>query len=162
MLAPRLPGSGSQDLPINQTAERAGVLDTATDPGFRLVVDGPRRLELSLADLQARRQYTETLPIACVEGWSADGVWTGVRLADLLEEAGFDRDTTVVVESLQTGGLYRTSQVNEPHAQDPRTLLALQLEGEPLSLDHGYPVRLISPNRPGVMQTKWVTLVRPA
>ena len=31
------------------------------------------------------------------------------------------------------------------------------LDGEPLALDHGYPVRLIGPNRPGVLQTKWVT-----
>jgi DMSO/TMAO reductase YedYZ molybdopterin-dependent catalytic subunit len=162
LLAPRLPGSGPEDLPVNQTAARAEVEQSATDPGYRLVVDGPRRLELSLADLRVRRQHRESLPIACVEGWSADGNWTGVRLADLLEEAGLARDTTVVVESLQTGGLYRTSRVEELHARDPRTLLALQLEGRPLSLDHGYPVRLIAPNRPGVMQTKWVSVVRPA
>ena len=162
LLAPRLPGSGPEDLPVNQTAAKAEVEASATDPGFRLVVDGPRRLELSLADLRARPQYRETLPIACVEGWSADGNWTGVRLADLLEEAGFAHDAPVVVESLQTGGLYRTSRVETPHARDPRTLLALQLEGRPLSLDHGYPVRLIAPNRPGVLQTKWITLVRPA
>ena len=39
---------------------------------------------------------------------------------------------------------------------DHRTLLALDLEGEPLALDHGYPCRVIAPNRPGVLQTKWV------
>ena len=39
---------------------------------------------------------------------------------------------------------------------DADTLLALRLNGEPLHLDHGFPVRLIGPNRPGVMQTKWV------
>jgi len=36
------------------------------------------------------------------------------------------------------------------------TLLALDLSGEPLSLDHGFPCRLIAPDRPGVLQTKWV------
>ena len=162
LLAPRLPHSGPQDLPVNQTAAAAQVEKSATDPGYRLVVDGPRRLELSLADLQGRPQYRESLPIACVEGWSAGATWTGVRLADLLEEAGLGRDTAVVVESLQTGGLYRTARVDALHARDPRTLLALQLEGKPLTLDHGFPVRLISPDRPGVLQTKWVTLVRPA
>ncbi|MDK3257493.1 molybdopterin-dependent oxidoreductase [Blastococcus capsensis] len=162
VLAPRLPHAGPQDLPVNKTAEAAQVQESATDPGYRLVVDGPRRLELSLADLMARPQHTETLPITCVEGWSASGRWTGVRLADLLEEAGLSRDARVVVESLQTGGLFRSSVVAPPHAADPRTLLALQLEGAPLDLDHGYPVRLIAPNRPGVMQTKWLALVRPA
>lgn len=42
------------------------------------------------------------------------------------------------------------------YAQDPLTLLALRLNGEVLSLDHGYPARIIAPNRPGVLQTKWV------
>ncbi len=49
-----------------------------------------------------------------------------------------------------------TTQVSASHAGDPDTLLALELNGEPLALDHGFPVRLIGPNRPGVMQTKWV------
>jgi DMSO/TMAO reductase YedYZ molybdopterin-dependent catalytic subunit len=49
--------------------------------------------------------------------------------------------------------------VNQQHAADPDTLLALALNGEPLALDHGFPVRLIGPNRPGVLQTKWVARV---
>ena len=54
------------------------------------------------------------------------------------------------------GGSYRSSVLMEPHVADPLTLLALQLNGEPLHPDHGYPLRLIAPNRPGVLQTKWV------
>ena len=41
-------------------------------------------------------------------------------------------------------------------AADHDTLLALTLDGEPLAIDHGFPCRLIAPNRPGVLQTKWV------
>jgi DMSO/TMAO reductase YedYZ molybdopterin-dependent catalytic subunit len=40
--------------------------------------------------------------------------------------------------------------------QDPRSLLALRVEGEDLSLDHGYPARIIVPALPGVHNTKWV------
>ena len=58
---------------------------------------------------------------------------------------------------MQRRGAYRHSRLNPDHARDPLTLLALELNGEPLHLDHGYPVRLIAPNRPGVEQTKWVT-----
>jgi len=159
VLGPRIAGVGPQALPVRQTAEKAGVTDVG--PDYRLVVEGPDRLELSLADLQALPQHTERLPITCVEGWSANATWSGVRLADLLEQAGLPRDTEVSVESLQTGGLYRVSTVSAPHASSPRTLLALKLNGEPLAPDHGYPVRLIAPNRPGVMQTKWVTRVAP-
>jgi DMSO/TMAO reductase YedYZ molybdopterin-dependent catalytic subunit len=159
VLGPRIPGVGPQGLPVRQTARRAGTTEVGAD--YRLVVAGPHRLELSLADLQALPQRTERLPITCVEGWSSSGDWSGVPLGDLLELAGLARDTEVTVESLQTGGLYRVSTVSAPHARSPRTLLALRLGGEELAPDHGYPVRLIAPNRPGVMQTKWVTAVRP-
>jgi DMSO/TMAO reductase YedYZ molybdopterin-dependent catalytic subunit len=160
VLSPRIPGVGPQGLPVRQTAVHAKVTDVG--PDYRLVVDGPRRLELTLADLATFPQRTERLPITCVEGWSASAAWTGVRLGDLLEEAGLPRDTEVTVESLQERGLYRVSTVAPPHAASPRTLLATGLNGAPLDPDHGYPVRLIAPNRPGVLQTKWVTRVAPA
>jgi DMSO/TMAO reductase YedYZ molybdopterin-dependent catalytic subunit len=38
-------------------------------------------------------------------------------------------------------------------------LIALRLNGEALHLDHGYPARLIAPNRPGVLQTKWISRI---
>ena len=41
-------------------------------------------------------------------------------------------------------------------ADDTLTLVALRLNGERLAIDHGYPCRLIAPNRPGVLQTKWL------
>ncbi len=60
------------------------------------------------------------------------------------------------VHSLQTRLAYRSSDLDAAQAHDVDTLLALEVDGEPLHLDHGYPVRLIGPNRPGVLQTKWV------
>jgi DMSO/TMAO reductase YedYZ molybdopterin-dependent catalytic subunit len=62
----------------------------------------------------------------------------------------------VTVTSLQREGAFRVTELPPGFAADPLTLLAVGLEGEPLSLDHGYPCRLIAPNRPGVLQTKWV------
>ena len=41
--------------------------------------------------------------------------------------------------------------------RDDLTLVALELEGETLDLDHGYPARIIAPARPGVLQTKWLS-----
>jgi DMSO/TMAO reductase YedYZ molybdopterin-dependent catalytic subunit len=73
--------------------------------------------------------------------------------------AGVADDARLRIESLQTRGGYATSTVDPPHWHDPLTLLALRLHGEPLHIDHGYPCRLIAPNRPGVMQTKWVVRV---
>ncbi len=159
LLAPRRPDTGPQGFPVNRSAIAAGVVDTARDPGYRLVVEGDvaHRVELSLDELRALPQHSATLPIACVEGWSASRTWRGVPVRDLLDLAGASADARVRVHSLQERLSYATSDLDPDQARDRDTLLALQVEGEELHLDHGYPVRLIGPNRPGVMQTKWVT-----
>jgi len=102
--------------------------------------------------------HAARLPIACVEGWSQEARWRGVRLRDLLDEVGAPRDAAVRVQSLQRGG-YSSAVLGPAHARDPDTLLALELNGGALHPDHGYPVRLIAPNNPGVMQTKWLESV---
>ena len=150
-------GSGPQELPINKSASRAGVTGTATAPAFVLVVvHGDATQRLSLADLDALPQHTEVLPIACVEGWSRSGSWSGVRLRDLLDLVEAPRGSSVRVTSLQSHGPFRFSEVRGNLADDSKTLIALRLNGERLALDHGYPCRLIAPNRPGVLQTKWL------
>ncbi|MGK2950593.1 MAG: molybdopterin-dependent oxidoreductase [Acidimicrobiales bacterium] len=158
-LAQRRPGVGPQGIPVNKTAGQAGVVEAASDPAWRLTVGGAvaRPLTLSLADLRAMAQREAVLPIACVEGWSASARWRGVAVRDLLDEAGAVDGAEVTVTSLQEGGLYGSAEVNHLHARDPDLLLALEIDGEPLHLDHGFPARLIGPNRPGVAQTKWVT-----
>jgi hypothetical protein len=159
VLAQRRPGVGPQGLPVNKSAAGARVLEVARDPGYRLVVDGAveRRLELTLDDLRAMPQREADLPIACVEGWSASARWRGVPARDLLDLAGAAAGAEVTVESLQPAGSYRVSTLNAGQAADPDTLLALELNGGPLHIDHGFPVRLVGPNRPGVLQTKWVS-----
>jgi DMSO/TMAO reductase YedYZ molybdopterin-dependent catalytic subunit len=161
VFAQRRPNQGPQGIPINKSAVAAGVVEAATDPGYQLSVEGAtgRAITFSLDDLRALPQHAATLPIACVEGWSASGEWRGIRLQDLLDEVGAPDEVDVRLESLQPRGLYRASTVNSRQLRDRDTLLALELNGETLHLDHGYPVRLIGPNRPGVQQTKWVSRV---
>ncbi|GAA0568177.1 molybdopterin-dependent oxidoreductase [Paractinoplanes ferrugineus] len=151
VLAPR-----REKLPVNRTAAAAGI--GVIGPDYRLVVTGgTREIALDLAALNALDQHTAELPIACVEGWSATATWSGVRLRDLVTLAGGDPERAeVLVESLQQGGRYRASELPAEHVRDPLTLLALRVDGQVLPPDHGYPVRLIAPNRPGVLQTKWV------
>src|SRR6266511_1624601 len=162
VLAPRLPDIGPQGLPVNHQARDVGVTDVSGDPGYRLRVDGrvARPLELSLGEVRARRTREVRLPISCVEGWSYSARWRGIPLRDLLEEAGADRRAAVVVRSLQTRGPYSGARIDGAHAWHPDTLLALEVNGAPLQLDHGFPLRLIAPNNPGVLQTKWVTEVQ--
>jgi len=161
VLAPRRPDLGPQGLPVNNTALEAGVHVVAADPGYRLSVRGPAgTLSLSLDDLAALPQATVELPIACVEGWSATARWTGVPVRDLVTRVGGQpgRDH-VVVQSMQRGSAYAISTVDRSHAAHPLSLIALRVNGETLHVDHGYPCRLIAPNRPGAMQTKWLQSV---
>ncbi len=161
LLAPRRPDHGTQGFPVNKSAAEAGVTAAGTDPSYRLVVerDGTELARLTVADLRALPQRQATLPISCVEGWSASRRWTGVAVRDLLVAAGVPEPAEVEVVSLEAPGLYSQSVVNRDQAADRDTLLALDVEGEPLAPDHGAPLRLIGPNRPGVLQTKWVTRV---
>jgi hypothetical protein len=159
LLVPRRPDVGPQGFPVNRTAAEAGVTAAARDRAYRLIVDGRvrRPLSLSLADLAALPQHEATLPVSCVDGWSASKRWRGVPVRTLLRLAGARRDATATLHSMQTAGAYRNSELDLSQAQDRDTLLALRVDGEPLHLDHGYPLRLIGPNRPGVLQTKWVS-----
>ena len=150
-------GDGPQDLPVNRTARAAGATAAALSDDWRLeLVHDGRTTTFARADLLALPQSTEELPIACVEGWSRSATWTGVRVRDLLDAVGAPRGVDVVVRSLQTRGAFSRSELPHQFADDPRTLLALELNGATLALDHGYPCRIIAPNRPGVLQTKWV------
>ncbi|MBD8869822.1 molybdopterin-dependent oxidoreductase [Nocardioides donggukensis] len=150
-------GDGPAGIPINKSAKSADVLGSATSSSYRLtVVNGDREVVLSRADLLAMPQRREELPIACVEGWSASGTWGGVRVRDLLDLVDAPAGSDVKVDSLQESGPFRSSLLQGNFADHPLTLLAVELEGEPLAIDHGYPCRIIAPNRPGVLQTKWV------
>lgn len=159
LLAPRDPQHGPQGHPVNRSAANAGVVSSATSDAFRLVVSGrvARPLTLSLADLAGVATHEATLPIACVEGWSYSATWRGVRVRDLMAMAGAAAGASVRIESLETVSPYRTSYLDPAQAHDRDTLLATHIDGQPLGLDHGFPLRLIGPGRPGVSQTKWVT-----
>ncbi|BFV60116.1 molybdopterin-dependent oxidoreductase [Kitasatospora sp. CMC57] len=157
LLAPRRPDLGSQGLPVNRTAAQAGT--TAVPADWRLTVDGPVPLHLSMAELLTMPQHTAPLPIACVEGWSASADWTGVRLRDLLDRAGAPADARLRIVSLESSGPYAVTEMAPTYARDPLTLLALRVNGQVLDADHGYPARIIAPNRPGVLQTKWVSRI---
>jgi DMSO/TMAO reductase YedYZ molybdopterin-dependent catalytic subunit len=161
LLAPRgrgIVGDGPNGFPVNKTAAAAGITPELTGPAWQLAVVGNgRRLDLGRDELLALPQHTYELPIACVEGWSTSQHWTGVRLSDLAAMVDAPDEFVMVAESLQAGGRFRTTTLGHAQASSERALLALRVNGADLSLDHGYPARLIVPAVPGVHCTKWVS-----
>jgi DMSO/TMAO reductase YedYZ molybdopterin-dependent catalytic subunit len=151
-------GSGPTDFQINKTASSVGIMPDQVGDAWRLTVNGGAgRTVLTRADLLAMPQHTYDLPIACVEGWSTSQTWTGVRLRDLAARAGVTLDNPgLFVESIQKGG-FGSAGLSGDQVADARSLLALRVNGVDLSLDHGYPARVIVPALPGVLNTKWVT-----
>jgi DMSO/TMAO reductase YedYZ molybdopterin-dependent catalytic subunit len=156
------------DFQVNNTARNAGIIAAETGESWRLTLgtgsqfgaDGQTiqaGARLSRADLLRMDQHTASLPIACVEGWSTDNqTWTGVRLRDLAARAGVTTPSAVFVQSLQHGGGFGRTVLSAEQIMDPDSLLALRVNGADLSLDHGYPARVIVPDNPGVHNTKWV------
>ena len=158
LLAPRRPDRGPQGFPVNRTAASVGLTDVDL-AAYRLEVVGDgvaRPLSLTYDELRSLPQRDATLPIACVEGWSTNQRWRGVPVRDLLALAGAREGAEATVVALHDNPRQRTSPLSSAEAADPDTLLALEVGGEVLAPDHGFPVRLIGPNRPGVQQTKWV------
>lgn len=153
------PGSGPNGFQINKTAAYAGIDAAETgEDAWRLVVTGRTgTVRLRRDELLRLPLYSAALPIACVEGWStSDQWWRGVRLRDLAALVGYDDPPDVFVESLQRSGAFRKAALRANQVADSRSLLALYVNGEELSPDHGHPARVIVPAAPGVLNTKWV------
>ena len=159
LLAPRGdgPGSGPNAFQVNKTFASVGIPEADVGDGWRLLIsfDGAPRKALSRDDLLGLRQVSANLTIGCVEGWSTTQRWTGVPIAALARMAGADAGAELEVRSLQPAGVLRRATLNAAQARDPRSLLALKVNGADLSRDHGFPARLIVPALPGVHNTKW-------
>jgi DMSO/TMAO reductase YedYZ molybdopterin-dependent catalytic subunit len=158
LLLPR--GRGRGDFPVNKTAVAAGIIPESVGGSWRLTLrGGPSEVVLDRAMLARLPQSTARLPIACVEGWSTVQTWSGVRLADLARISGVPAPRSAQVVSLQRGGAFGEATLQANQIGDPDALLALRVNGADLSLDHGYPARIIVPALPGVHNTKWVAAI---
>jgi len=92
-----------------------------------------------------------------VEGWSQYATWSGPRLTELVDTVGAPAGATVRITSLEQNSSYAVTRMQPEFVRDELTLVALTLNGGELDIDHGYPARIISPARPGVLQTKWLS-----
>jgi len=137
---------------------------------WRLRIDGhvTRPLSLSVAELRRLPARTQITRHDCVEGWSAIGQWTGVQLGLLLKAAGVLPSARYAVlycaDNLEgepaKGGMQSPRQYYESidliDARHPQTLIAYAMNGQPLDVAHGAPLRLRVERQLGYKHAKYV------
>ena len=160
LLAPRgrVFGTGPNDFPVTHTAAYAEITSAITGADWRLTLVGARTMSFSRQQLLAMPQDTRTLTITCTDGWSTTQRWTGVQLAALARLVDAPEEAVLRAVTLQPG--QGAPALSPSLYGDQRSLLALRVNGVDISLDHGYPARVILPNVPGGLNTKWVSELR--
>lgn len=129
-------------------------------------------LDVSIAGLECKPQivawsqcrdlprYRTRQPLICqIFNWAEVVEWEGVRLADFLEIAGIEthEDGFVAVHS-RDGVYFEGFSMDE--VRDPRVLLATGINGIPLPIEYGGPLRLVVPFLQGYKSVKWVGEIR--
>ena len=123
-------------------------------------------LEMTLDEIKRLPRHTITTQLCCIEGWSMTVAWTGARMSDLIAlhppvtRDGSDPDPARHPENLvryvgmatPDDGYY--VGLDLPSAMHPQTLLCYEMNGAPLSLDHGAPLRLAIPTKYGIKNIK--------
>jgi DMSO/TMAO reductase YedYZ molybdopterin-dependent catalytic subunit len=137
---------------------------------WRLRIDGmvAHPMSLSVAELRKLPSRTQITKHDCVEGWTAIGMWTGVQLGLLLKAAGLAANARYAVfhcaDNLtgepakggqQSPGQYYES-IDLVDAFHPQTLVAYNLNGKPLEVPHGAPLRLRVERQLGYKHAKYV------
>ncbi len=156
-LSPFFRGNGSVtvDTDAYRAAEAGGFAN------WRLAVGGlvERPLTLSMEELRALPQRTQITRHDCVEGWSAIGQWTGPQLSALLELAGLAPQANYILfrcaDTLGGSRYYESCDLDD--AFHPQTIVAHQLNGDPLPVRNGAPLRLRIERQLGYKHAKYLT-----
>ena len=133
---------------------------------WRIEIGGlvKKKLSLSMTDLRRLPPRTQITRHDCVEGWSCIGEWTGAPLAPILAMAGPKPEARYVMfycadpmgNSLSGDAPYYYESLDLLEATHPQTLLAYDLNGKPLPVENGAPVRLRAERQLGYKMAKYV------
>lgn len=115
-------------------------------------------LWLTLDDIKALTRVDMTTELKCIEGWSEVVQWAGARFADFANK--YQAAGSARYVSLETpGGGYYVG-LDMASARHPQTLLCYEMNGQPLTLDHGAPLRLVIPVKYGIKSIKRIGTIR--
>ncbi|MEP6747730.1 MAG: molybdopterin-dependent oxidoreductase [Bacteroidota bacterium] len=156
---------GMPVLPVGQTiTKKWPVLDLGVQPtisltDWKLIIDGAVENPVSLnwVDFMALPQTTDTSDFHCVTTWSKLNIhWKGVRLLDL---AALAQPKETATHILCYGYDDYTTNIALEEALKPDVLLVHTVEEQPLSKEHGGPVRMITPQLYAWKGSKWINRI---
>jgi DMSO/TMAO reductase YedYZ molybdopterin-dependent catalytic subunit len=156
---PRVNGQIGLDTAIDSAAWRLRVIGPSGEGGARL---------FRLDEIQALPRVEMTTELKCIEGWSAVVHWTGARLADLAAQTGLvtrsgrrdDPEDLLQYVALETPDAAYYVGLDMASALHPQTLLCYEMGGQPLTPDHGAPLRLVIPVKYGIKSLKQIGTIR--
>ncbi|HEY6329577.1 MAG TPA: molybdopterin-dependent oxidoreductase [Blastocatellia bacterium] len=132
-------------------------------PVWRLQVTGmvERSRDYAFEDLKSLPGIDQETTLMCISNWVGGGlmsnaIWKGVPLRSLIEAAGPKQGIYKVFFRAVDG---YTDSILYEKAMNPTTMVAYEMNGEPLPAHHGYPVRIIVPGMFGEKNVKWVTRI---
>lgn len=122
---------------------------------YRLTIDGrvESPLEMTYPDVLDLDIYQKVVTLNCVEGWSSTILWEGVLVRDLLDAAGADRNSAVVIFHAEDG--YTTSHTLE-YFYDNDIIMAYRMNGVTMPYDRGYPFQLVAEDKWGYKWIRWI------
>jgi DMSO/TMAO reductase YedYZ molybdopterin-dependent catalytic subunit len=156
---------GMPEIPVGQTVTKKWpVLDLGTQPAieksnWKLIIDGAvdQPLALSWDDFMNLPQIEDTSDFHCVTTWSKLNMkWKGVRVLDLAALAHVRENATHI---LCHGYDEYTTNISLEEALKPDVLLAHTVDGQPLPVEHGGPVRMITPQLYAWKGSKWISRI---
>ncbi len=131
---------------------------------FRLRVSGlvEHPQDFSYAQLKAMPKHGQITEHFCIQGWSGVAKWAGVRMRDILEIVKPTTEARYVVfysfsEGSAGGGYYDVHKIN--NMEHELTILAYEMNGAPVSMLHGAPLRLRCENELGFKMVKWIQAI---
>lgn len=121
------------------------------------LVENP--VELSLEDLRAMSKQTQITLHHCIQGWSGVAEWGGLRVSELMKLVRPTAEASAVVfysygEGGEGGQFYDSLPLS--NARHPQTILAYEMNYQPLPTLHGAPLRLRIENQLGFKMVKWI------
>lgn len=135
---------------------------------YRLEIGGlvETPVSLSISDLKRLPRHSQITKHCCIQGWSAVAEWGGVSLKEIVELCkpldsakyialyAFDNKAQTEPDSIAGGYFYGT--IHMDLARDPQTILAYEMNGQPVPITHGAPVRLRVETQLGFMMVKYI------